>query len=222
MKIIAVNASPRRNGSTAELLSSAVDGARGEGSVEVELFNLYDLDFHGCYSCFSCKRLGGASYGRCAMRDGLTSLIDTIVNDADGLIVGTPIYFGSANGALRSFLERLVFPLNDYQPDSHLLGRTIPVGFIYTMNAERETAERLRYAGIWEQTQKLCERYLGSYEQVISYDTYQYSDYDKFSHGRFDPLHKAYVREERFPLDRKASFELGRSIALQASAAEGV
>ena len=101
MKIIAVNASPRRNGSTAELLSSAIDGTKGEGCGDVELVNLYDLDFHGCYSCFACKRLGGASYGRCAMRDGLTPLVDRIVNDADGLIVGTPIYFGSANAAFR-------------------------------------------------------------------------------------------------------------------------
>ena len=57
MKILAFNGSPRLKGNSATMLEHAINGARAQGA-EVELFNLYKMQFSGCISCFSCKRLG--------------------------------------------------------------------------------------------------------------------------------------------------------------------
>ena len=57
MKVLVLNASPRKTGNTAKLLKSAADGARDIGA-EVEYINLYDLTFTGCRGCMLCKRKG--------------------------------------------------------------------------------------------------------------------------------------------------------------------
>ena len=107
MKIIAINGSPRKNWNTARLLEAALDGARAQGA-ETKLYHLYDYDFKGCRSCFACKRIGSPFYGKCAQKDGISDILAE-VKAADGLVLGTPIYFGAATGEFRSFLERLLF-----------------------------------------------------------------------------------------------------------------
>ena len=62
MKILAFNGSPRKKWNTARLLEEALKGA-AESGAETKLFHLYDLDFKGCLSCFSCKEIDGRSYG---------------------------------------------------------------------------------------------------------------------------------------------------------------
>jgi hypothetical protein len=74
MRAIAVNGSPRKNWNTASLLEHALTGAAKNGA-ETELVHLYDLDFKGCISCFACKKIGGKSYGRCAVSDGVTPIL---------------------------------------------------------------------------------------------------------------------------------------------------
>ena len=91
-KIIAVNGSPRKKGNTAEVLTHALKGAQDAGA-ETELIHLADLDFSGCKSCFACKLKGGKSYGKCALNDDLTPVLEKILA-CDGLLVGSPIYFG--------------------------------------------------------------------------------------------------------------------------------
>ena len=63
MKVIAINGSPRKKWNTAILLEKALEGAASQGA-DTELVHLYDLDFKGCSSCFSCKLKGGKSYGK--------------------------------------------------------------------------------------------------------------------------------------------------------------
>jgi hypothetical protein len=72
MKVIAFNGSPRKDWNTAALLGKALEGAASQGA-ETELFHLYDLNYKGCVSCFACKTRNGKSYGRCAVKDDLTS-----------------------------------------------------------------------------------------------------------------------------------------------------
>ena len=111
MKIYAVNGGPRKKHNTGKLLQAALDAAAasGAGTVETEMINVYDLEFQGCTSCFACKRLGGKSYGRCGFKDALTPVLEKL-SQADGIIFGSPIYFGSITGKLRCLLERLLFP----------------------------------------------------------------------------------------------------------------
>ncbi len=96
MKVIAVNGSPRKHWNTATLLKAALEGAAGQGA-DTELIHLYDLDFKGCTSCFACKLRGGKSYGKCAVRDALTPVLQK-AEEADALILGTPVYFGGTTG----------------------------------------------------------------------------------------------------------------------------
>ncbi|MDT8441670.1 MAG: flavodoxin family protein, partial [Desulfuromonadales bacterium] len=75
MTIYAINGSPRKNWNTSRMLESALEGARSKGAA-TRLIHLYDLDFKGCTSCFGCKLREGKSYGRCAMRDELTPVLE--------------------------------------------------------------------------------------------------------------------------------------------------
>jgi len=93
MKVLAINGSPRKKWNTATLLQNALDGAASQGA-KTELVHLYDLNYTGCTSCFACKLKDGKSYGKCAVRDGLTPLLEKIP-DAGALILGSHIYFVS-------------------------------------------------------------------------------------------------------------------------------
>jgi multimeric flavodoxin WrbA len=110
MKAIGINGSPRKKWNTAALLDKAIEGAVSEGA-KAELIHLYDLNFKGCISCFACKAKNGKSYGKCAVKDELTPVLEK-VNEADVIILGSPIYFGTVTGEMRSFMERLLFPFS--------------------------------------------------------------------------------------------------------------
>jgi len=114
MKAIAINGSPRKKWNTATLLESALSGCEAAGA-ETELVHLYDYAYQGCSSCFNCKKIGGKSYGCCATRDELSPVLDRALQ-ADILLLGSPIYFHTETGEMRSFMERLIFPNLSYTP----------------------------------------------------------------------------------------------------------
>jgi len=69
MKVMAFNGSPRKkNWNTVMLLENVLNGARDAGA-STELIQLYDLNFSGCISCFSCKKLARKKDGVCAVQD---------------------------------------------------------------------------------------------------------------------------------------------------------
>jgi multimeric flavodoxin WrbA len=208
MHVIAVNGSPRKKWNTATLLEHAVKGAASRGA-KTELVHLYDLDYTGCISCFSCKMKDGKSYGKCAVKDGLTPLLEKI-READGLILGSPIYFGSVSGEMKSFLERLLFSSLAYtDPPISLFPKKIRAGFIYTMNA---TEEQLSTYGIEHQVamnERYLDRIFGNAEKLLCFDTLQFDDYSKVVADRFDPAKKEKRREEVFPKDCEKAFQMG-------------
>ena len=105
-KTILINASPRKDWNTAQLVEAAERGAKAAGS-ETELVHLYDLKGSGCRSCLACKSKSGKRC-HCVWPDDYSPLIDKIYQ-ADTLIIGTPIYFGEPVAQLKAFLERLIF-----------------------------------------------------------------------------------------------------------------
>lgn len=208
MKVIAFNGSPRKNWNTATLLNNALEGAASRGA-ETELIHLYDLNFKGCISCFSCKLKGGKSYGRCVMNDDLKPVFNRI-EQADALIFGSPIYFGQVTGEMRSFLERLLFQYLVYDgKGTSLFDRKIKTGFIYTMNVREEYLERIGYAQNFNGMKKLLERFFGASETLLATDTYQFDDYSKYVTTGIDAEAKAKRRQEVFPEDCKKAFDLG-------------
>ena len=89
MKIAIINGSPRKNWNTGTLLNKVLEGAISQNA-ETELINLYDLQYRGCTSCFSCKKKDGTR--ACAMKDDLTPLLEKL-RTSDGIAFGSPIYF---------------------------------------------------------------------------------------------------------------------------------
>jgi len=208
MKLIAINGGPRKEWNTATLLKHAMDGAKSKGA-DTELIHLYDLNFKGCTSCFACKTKGGKSFGKCAMQDGLTPVLEKIAQ-ADALVVGSPIYLGSTTGETRSFLERLIFQYLQYtNPPSTTAPRKIRTAFIYTMNVTQEQMDIMKYQYHFDLVSGGMQRNFGSHEALYSFDTMQFEDYEKFVAPRFDAEAKRKRHEEVFPQDCMAAFELG-------------
>jgi len=206
--VIAINGSPRKRWNTAMMLEKALEGAASRGA-ETEIVHLYDLDFKGCTSCFACKLKGGKSYGRCAVRDGLTPVLDRIHN-ADALILGSPIYFGTVTDEMRSFMERLLFPYLVYtNPPSSLFDRKINTAFIYTMNISEVQMKEFGYSLPIAANAHILSRTLGYSESLCAFETLQFEDYAKMVFRYFDPEQRKERRKTVFPWDLKKAYELG-------------
>lgn len=102
MKVLLINGSPRRNGCTFTALSEVEKTLNLEG-IETELVQLGAKAVQGCIACGRCRTLG-----RCAF-DDLVNETAPKLEAADGLVVGSPVYYASANGGLIAFLDRLFY-----------------------------------------------------------------------------------------------------------------
>ena len=212
MKALAINGSPRTKCNTATLLNNALEGAASQG-VETELVHLYKLDFKGCISCFACKLKNGESYGRCAVKDDLTPILKK-AEEADAIILGSPIYLGTATGEMRSFMERLIFPYLVYDAKhSTLFKKRIKTGLIYTMGAKEDQIKLMGYDQALNFVEIVMQRIFGESESLLVSDTYQFDDYSKYESTLFNVEEKAKRRKEEFPKDCKKAFDMGVRLA---------
>ena len=205
MKTIVINASPRKNWNTAQLLKEAQRGAESAGA-ETEYIDLYDLNFTGCRSCMACKLKNGKHPG-CAWKDDLSPLLDRIFA-ADALIIGTPIYYAEPTAQFRAFLERLAFCAMPYQKGTYFNGH-VNVGFVYTMNVGEDYYKKnirpnlVNVEGLFQRTLK------GSVRSYASYETLQVNDYSKYDMAMFDEDARKERRETQFPVDKEAAYRMG-------------
>lgn len=214
MKIIAINGSPRKKWNTATLLENSLEGATAAyPGVETEIINLYDYHYHGCISCFECKRLGGPSYGKCAVKDDIKPLLERVV-EADGVVFGSPIYFSDITGQLRCFMERLLFAHFVYDKDySSLAPRKVHTAFVYTMNVPQALMEKMGYPDRLAVMENFAARIFGHKpKRLYACDTYQFKDYSKYASSAFDAEAKAKQRETQFPIDCQHARELGKTL----------
>lgn len=212
MKLYLINGSPRKQWNTARLLEQAGEGAAQAGA-DYELVHLYEYQFQGCTSCFYCKRKD-KPHGICAMRDGISPLLEELRN-ADGLVLGSPIYFGNLTGVMRSFLERFLFSNKLYNavPDT-VYPKQIRVGMIYTIGATPEVALERRYMdNLYDIQENWVPRILGPVKTLVSQNTWQFDDYSLYEADIFDICEKERVRKEQFPLDLQAARQLGAWVA---------
>ena len=215
MKAYFYNASARKHFNTAQLLESAMKGASDAGT-ECEFVNLFDYEFTGCRSCFACKIMNSKTNGVCAIRDSIRPLLES-AKDADVLVFGSPVYYGYPTGQLRSFVERLLFPLDTYMVDENgervkFEHKPIQTGLIYTMNCPEWLMEKVEYPTLLGFTGTEIGRLCGYNEVLYSCDTYQFSDYSKYNCDVFDEKHKSEVRENQFPKDLEKAFDLGKRL----------
>jgi multimeric flavodoxin WrbA len=215
MQAIGINGSPRKSWNTAILLRKALAGAKSKGA-KTELMHLYDFSYKGCISCFSCKKIGGKSYGRCAVKDELTPILKRIA-EAQVLILGSPLYFHTESGEMRSFMERLLFPYVTYTPERACIfpGKT-RTALIYTMNVSEENVAAYHQDVSVEASRGVMTRVFGNCEALLSTDTLQFSDYSKYVSTLFDPVAKARRHEEVFPRDCERAYEMGARLVMGA------
>ena len=211
--IFAINGSPRKNGNTAQLLQKALEGAASAGA-EVKLIQLADLNFSGCRSCFACKKLENPAPG-CVLKDDLAEILQELLQ-ADGIIMGSPIYFGAESGLYRNFLERLFFPMLRYtDPPSSRAEKRIDFGFIYTMNVPENVMDEYGYNAYLQSQSQTPGLIFNSRNIYTLYacDTHQFDDYSKYECTLFDAGHKAEMRKTQFVSDLAKAFEMGRKLA---------
>jgi multimeric flavodoxin WrbA len=212
MYIIAINGSPRKEWNTATMLKRALEGALSQ-KAKTELIHLYDLNYTGCISCFACKTRRGVSYGRCAVKDDLSPVLKKI-EESDALILGSPIYFGTVSGEMKSFMERLFFPFLTYtDPPASLFPKKIPAGFIYTMNVTEEQINAFGGVSHFSNNERVMKLIFGTGQSLFSYDTCQFDDYSKVVADRFDPEKKLQRHREVFPMDCEKAFRMGAQFA---------
>lgn len=100
MKVLLVNGSPNRNGCTFTALNEVAKTLNEEG-IETEFFHIGSKPIAGCLGCHQCEKLG-----HCVFNDVVNECFSRI-QDYDGFVFGTPVYFASANGAMSAFMDRL-------------------------------------------------------------------------------------------------------------------
>ena len=102
MKVLLINGSAHKNGCTARALSEMAKEFEREG-IETETVLVGNKDIHGCVSCGGCGKTG-----KCVF-DDVVNEIAAKFEASDGLVVGSPVYYAHANGALLALLDRLFY-----------------------------------------------------------------------------------------------------------------
>lgn len=102
MKILLINGSPRKEGNTAIALHEVEKTLQAEG-IETEMIHVGHQPIHGCIACGRC-----AETGRCAFDDAVNK-VAPLFEAADGIVIGSPVYYASPAGTLVSFLDRLFY-----------------------------------------------------------------------------------------------------------------
>lgn len=205
-KIMIIDGGPRKNMNTAAMLSKVAEGA-AQARADVKIVRLYDMAYKGCISCLACKIKGKAS-NVCKFKDALTPVLEEIAQ-ADGLVLGSPIYFGDVTGQMRTFLERLAFPWLSYNDYSMTAPKKMPVLLIETMNGLPERNNSNGYGSM----EYCIKAALGEPEHLNAYNTYQVRNYDNFELAGFSEEAKRQWRDEHWEQDLQRAYEAGRRLA---------
>lgn len=105
MKVLLINGSPRQEGNTAIALKEVAKQLDLEG-IESEMVWIGNKPIRGCIACGQCKAQGS---GRCIFNDDSCNKISEKFEEANALIVGSPVYYGQPNGALLSIIQRAFY-----------------------------------------------------------------------------------------------------------------
>ena len=192
------------------MLKSVLNGAESVyPGAETEIIHLYDYSFTGCKSCFMCKLRDERYYGvKCFVKDGISEVLDDIAQ-CDGLVLGSPIYFGLFTGEMHSFIERLCYPYSTYEKDYRTTApKKMPTVMLYTMNWPENIAVS-QYSGRWSHIEELIGRVFLPPEILNVYNTYQFDDYSEYRCEKFDENDKKRYFDTHFSIDLKNAFDAG-------------
>lgn len=108
MKVLMLNGSPHEKGCTYTALAEVATALRQEG-IEAEILHVGGDEIRGCMGCGGCGKLGRCVYGN----DKVNKAVE-MMKEADGLVVGSPVHYASAGGAITSFLDRFFYSGSRY------------------------------------------------------------------------------------------------------------
>ncbi len=102
MKVLAINGSPHEKGCTYTAISLVAEELKKNG-IETEILHVGNKPVQGCIACGKCK-----TTGRCIYNDLVNIALEKI-QDTDGLIIGSPVYYSGISGQMKSFLDRFFY-----------------------------------------------------------------------------------------------------------------
>lgn len=102
MNVLMLNGSPHKEGNTYIALREA-EKIFNEENIDTEILHIGNRNIRGCIACYSCKKTG-----KCVFQDIVNETAEKLAQ-CDGLIIGSPVYFASANATLIAFLDRLFY-----------------------------------------------------------------------------------------------------------------
>lgn len=100
MKVLLINGSPHANGCTFTALSEVAKALNAEG-IEAQIYHIGNKPVRGCIACSGCSRGDG-----CVFEDDAANEMGKLMLQADGIVVGSPVYYAGPNGALCALLDR--------------------------------------------------------------------------------------------------------------------
>lgn len=106
MKVLLINGSPNRQGCTYTALNEVADTLEKNG-VESEIYWIGNKAIQGCIACNKCQ-----TTGKCVLNDQVNELLDRL-DELDGIIVGSPVYYAGPTGQVCAFLDRLFYCSDD-------------------------------------------------------------------------------------------------------------
>ena len=110
MKVLLINGSPRKNGNTYLALSEVANELTNHG-IETEIVQLGTHPVRSCIACCTCKAKGE---NKCVFNDDLCNQVTEKMKECDGLIVGSPVYYGQPNGGLLVLIQRALYSAGTY------------------------------------------------------------------------------------------------------------
>jgi len=105
-KVLLLNGSPNEGGCTATALREMITVFEKEG-IETELIQVGKKAIRGCIACGACEKLG-----KCVFDDDLVNEVGAKFKEADGLVVGSPVYYASPNGTVLALMDRIFYSSN--------------------------------------------------------------------------------------------------------------
>ena len=110
MKVLLINGSPRKAGNTYIALSEIAKSLEQEG-IEAEIVSLGVQPVRSCIACSTCKTKGE---NKCIFDDDLCNRVTEKMKECDGLIIGSPVYYGQPNGGLLALIQRALYSAGSY------------------------------------------------------------------------------------------------------------
>lgn len=105
MKVLAINGSPNRHGCTDKAMSYVIEELEKAG-IEVDYVHIGAKAIQGCVACYKCQY---EPIGQCYIKNDIINECIEKMKEADGLLIGCPVYFSGINGQMKSFMDRFIY-----------------------------------------------------------------------------------------------------------------